>query len=225
MSDATHAVTLQVHTRSEAETRHFAQRLAHVLQAGDVVGLEGELGAGKTCFVRGLAEGMKIDPSQVSSPTFVLVHEYASPAPSAATLTHIDAYRLAGPDDLESIGFRDILAAKDAVIAIEWPSRIAAALPAERITVAIEAVSDIERNIRISAPPSFEARLTRIGATATVASNARRTQCRTCGKAIDAGIRTYPFCSDRCRMADLGGWFSGGYKMSRPLQNDDELSE
>ena len=224
MSEAAPCVTLQVHTRSETETRHFAQRLAYVARAGDIIGLEGELGAGKTCFVRGLAEGLGIEPAQVSSPTFVLVHEY-TPRNGEATLAHIDAYRMASADDLESIGFSEMLQARDSIIAIEWPSRIVSSLPVDRINVAIEAVGDTERLIRLSAPASFQDRLSGIGATATDAPNARQVQCRRCGTPIDAGVRTYPFCSDRCRMADLGGWFRGAYKMTRPMQRSDEELE
>jgi tRNA threonylcarbamoyladenosine biosynthesis protein TsaE len=212
-------VTAQAHTRSEAETRMLARTLAQALKPRDVIALEGELGAGKTCFTRGIAEGLGIDPAKVSSPTFVIVHEYEG---QRLTLVHIDAYRLAGPDDLEAIGWSEIVSDDDAVIAIEWPSRIAAALPRERIEVALQSVSESERLIRFTAPASVADRLAGLGAGPPNAPAARSQPCRTCGKPIDAGLRTWPFCSDRCRMADLGAWFKGGYKVSRPLQPDDE---
>jgi len=212
-------VTAQAHTRSEEETHMLARTLAKSLKPRDVVALEGELGAGKTCFTRGLAEGLGIDPAGVSSPTFVIVHEYAG---ERLTLVHVDAYRLAGPDDLEAIGWGELMNDDAIVIAIEWPSRIAAALPHERIEVGLQSVSDHERLLRFTAPASLADRLAALGATPSTAPAARSQPCRTCGKAVDAGLRTWPFCSDRCRMADLGGWFRGGYKMSRPLQPDDE---
>lgn len=226
MSDHARAFTVEVHTRSEAETRHFAARLARFLQPGDLLAIEGELGAGKTCFVRGLAEGLDLEPSQVSSPTFVIAHEYAS-ASGKAALAHIDAYRITGEADLETIGFSEMLRTGDAIIAIEWPSRIASSLPDDRIDVRLDAVGDrgSERLIRLSAPASHAQRLGRINAKTSDARDARKTHCRTCGKSIEPGVRTHPFCSDRCRMADLGGWFAGGYKMSRPMQADEEFSD
>ena len=78
-------------TRSEAETRAVARRLAAGLRAGDVVLLSGDLGSGKTAFVKGLAEGLHIDPDEVSSPTFALLHEYRG---GSLTLYHADLYRL-----------------------------------------------------------------------------------------------------------------------------------
>jgi tRNA threonylcarbamoyladenosine biosynthesis protein TsaE len=219
MSDPADNLALQVHTRSAAETQHMAAGLAGVLRAGDVVSIEGELGAGKTCFVRGLAQGLGINPASVSSPTFVIAHEYDGPR---IRLTHIDAYRIASADDLETIGWSEMLAARDAVIAVEWPSRIASSLPGGRIDVAIDVVSESERLIRISAQRAFNDKLQGIGLQPTNSPNTRQVKCRTCGKAIDAGVRTYPFCSDRCRMADLGGWFTGAHKLSRPMQADEE---
>src|SRR5215216_6169259 len=92
-------------TRSEEETAAVARELASRLKAGDVLLLSGNLGAGKTAFVRGLAEGLGIDPSEVSSPTFTLVHEYRG---DGLTLYHADLYRLerAATDDLglEEVG-------------------------------------------------------------------------------------------------------------------------
>jgi tRNA threonylcarbamoyladenosine biosynthesis protein TsaE len=218
MSDDAAKLTLQAHTRSAEETQHLAARLATALEVGDVVALEGELGAGKTCFVRGLAQGLGVDPSLISSPTFVLVHEHEG---TRVPLTHIDAYRITSADDLETIGWSEMLASKDSVIAVEWPSRIATSLPARRIDVTIETVSEYERLIRITAPREMHDRLRRVGLTATGSPNTRAVKCRTCGKPIDAGVRTYPFCSDRCRMADLGGWFTGAHKLTRPMQAED----
>ena len=105
-------------SHSEHETQTLAREFAATLKAGDVVLLSGDLGAGKTTFVRGLAEGLGINPADVSSPTFTLVHEYRG---RDLTLYHADLYRLerAATDDLglEEIGV------KDGVLAIEWPDR------------------------------------------------------------------------------------------------------
>jgi len=130
-------------TRSESETEALARALAETLQAGDVVLLSGDLGAGKTTFVRGLAEGLGIDPREVSSPTFTIVHEYRG---EGLTLYHADLYRLerAATDDLglEEIGV------KDGVLAIEWPDRLSHQLPGARV-VRLEVVNDSSRRITI----------------------------------------------------------------------------
>src|SRR6186997_3269939 len=111
-------------TQSEEETHKVARDLAARLSRGDVLLLSGDLGAGKTTFVRGLAEGLAIDPAEVSSPTFTLLHEYTG---GRLTLYHADLYRLtrSATDDLglEEAGIRD------GVLAIEWPDRLSHAMP------------------------------------------------------------------------------------------------
>lgn len=128
-------------TRSEDETVGVAKRLAAGLAAGDVLLLSGDLGAGKTAFVRGLAKGLGIDPAEVSSPTFTLVHEYRG---GRLTLYHVDLYRLdrAATDDLglEELGVRD------GILAIEWPERLTHRLPGAR-EIRIEIVDDLTRRI------------------------------------------------------------------------------
>ena len=131
----------------EAETEAIAAELAGTLAPGTLVALEGDLGAGKTRFVRGLARGLGHDAAQVSSPTFVIEHRHA--APGAVPLVHIDAYRLRGPADLEALGWDELLASRAAVVALEWPSRIAAALPACRVTVHLRDRGEGSREIRI----------------------------------------------------------------------------
>ncbi len=105
--------------------------------AGDVVALSGELGAGKTQFVRGLAAGMGIDPAAVASPTFVIVHEYPA-APDRPVLVHIDAYRIHSLEDLESIGW-DLTGGSElrrgAVVVIEWADRLRGTLGEDLLTV------------------------------------------------------------------------------------------
>ena len=130
-------------TASEEETQAIARELSATLRAGDVVLLSGDLGAGKTTFVRGLAEGLGIDPREVSSPTFTLVHEYRG---NGLTLYHADLYRLerAATDDLglEEIGV------KDGVLAIEWPDRLTHELPGATV-VRLDVVDDASRRITI----------------------------------------------------------------------------
>ena len=108
-----------VTTHSEAETRGFARDLAFRLNAGDIVLLYGDLGAGKTAFVKGLAEGLGIDADEVTSPTFTLVHQYRG---ERLPLVHVDLYRL-DRAELEDIGL-DPDIANDGVMAIEWAERL-----------------------------------------------------------------------------------------------------
>ena len=103
-------------TASEAETTAAGRELAASLRTGDVVLLTGPLGAGKTAFVRGLAEGLGCDPGDVSSPTFTIIQEYAG----RTTLQHVDLYRLT-PVEVDDLGLDELLSA--AVVAIEWPDR------------------------------------------------------------------------------------------------------
>jgi tRNA threonylcarbamoyladenosine biosynthesis protein TsaE len=128
---------------SEEETAAAARTLANDLQAGDVLLLSGTLGAGKTAFVRGLAEGLGIDPLEVSSPTFTLVHEYRG---GRLTLYHVDLYRLerAATDDLGL----DELGVRDGVLTIEWPDRLTHALAGAR-HVRLDIIDDTTRRISI----------------------------------------------------------------------------
>jgi len=130
-------------TRSEAETAAVARELATTLRAGSVVLLSGNLGAGKTAFVRGLAAGLGIDPDEVSSPTFTLIHEYRG---GRLTLYHVDLYRLerAATADL---GLEE-LGVSDGVLAIEWPDRLSHGLSGAT-GVRIDIVNDETRAITI----------------------------------------------------------------------------
>lgn len=106
-------------TRSEAETVALAAGLARAFRGGEVVLLSGELGAGKTAFVRGLAEGVGADPEEVSSPTFVLLTRY----PGRLTLHHADLYRLRGDGDEAELGLEE-LPGPTGVLAVEWAERL-----------------------------------------------------------------------------------------------------
>lgn len=146
-----------LNSTSEAATIELARKLGRRLRAADVICLYGPLGAGKTCFVRGLAKGMGLDVSAISSPSFLICHEYNGRA--ELRLTHLDAYRLAGSDELETIGWDDLRAAPHTVLAIEWASRIESALPKERIDVTLDHTAVDARRITIDAPDSLASRL------------------------------------------------------------------
>ena len=134
--------TLTIETDSPEQTMRVGETIGRHCTAGDVIALQGELGAGKTQLVRGLAVGMGLSPRLVSSPTFVMVQEYepAEDEGNKPVLVHIDAYRISSPDELETIGWtghgeelRD-----NAVVAIEWAKLIRPALGEDLLWVEIE---------------------------------------------------------------------------------------
>lgn len=139
-------MTRTIHSASEAQTMALAAALGRRLSSGAVVCLYGELGAGKTRFVQGLAAGIGVDPNTVSSPTFVICHEYRG---AALRLAHIDAYRLHSVDELESIGWDELLGAPDTIIAVEWAARIAEALPANRLDVRMDHEGPTQRCVTL----------------------------------------------------------------------------
>jgi tRNA threonylcarbamoyladenosine biosynthesis protein TsaE len=138
---------LYLETSSEAETSAAGERLASALLPGDVVLLFGELGAGKTAFVRGIARGLGAAPEDVSSPTFTIVQEYPG---TRATLYHVDLYRLEAVE-VEDLGL-DELASGDGIVAIEWADRWAGR-PDDAIEVRIGDEGEDRRCIAIARPP------------------------------------------------------------------------
>ena len=134
-------------TRSQEETERLAEALAVRLRAGDVLLLSGPLGAGKTAFVRGLARGLGIDPDEVSSPTFTLLHEYGG---GRLRLFHADLYRL-GSGGAEDLGLEEA-GVRDGVLAIEWPDRLTHPF-ADAIEVTFAVVDETTRDIRIGLDP------------------------------------------------------------------------
>lgn len=133
-----------VHSKSRQETVDFAERFAKELPKGAVIAFLGDLGAGKTAFVSGLAKGLSID-CDVSSPTFAICNQYIGKDNS---LYHFDMYRVDGWDDLYSTGFFDCLDT-GAYVAVEWSENIYGALPDDAIIVDIKKISDNEREFRI----------------------------------------------------------------------------
>ena len=120
---------------SEAETRALAARLGNELSPGSVIAMHGQLGAGKTCFVTGLARALGVT-QPVTSPTFTVINEYAARLP----LYHMDLYRIGDPDELWALGFDDYLS-PDGITVIEWPERAGDLLPPQTINVQIEVAS------------------------------------------------------------------------------------
>lgn len=133
-------------THSSDETRDLGRKLGQLLQPGDLLCLQGDLGAGKTTLTQGLAEGWGSADS-VSSPTFVMVNLYR--AADGAPLYHMDAYRIESLPEAAQLGLDDMLA--EGALILEWPERIEALLPKERIWMTLTHVSETERQIEISA--------------------------------------------------------------------------
>lgn len=134
-------------SHAEEDTAAIGRELAQTLAADAVVLLSGDLGAGKTAFVKGLAEGLGIDPGEVSSPTFTLIQEYRG---GRLTLYHIDLYRLT-PREVDDLGLDDLIV-EGGVVAVEWPDRWSNA-PPEAVRVTLTASGDTDRTIEIARAP------------------------------------------------------------------------
>ena len=147
--------TVQRTSVSEQETLRLAAALGEQLSGGELISLEGQLGSGKTCFVRGLAIGLGLDATQVCSPSFIICREYSN---SRLNLVHVDAFRLKGPHELDAIGWDELLESNDQVIAVEWPSRIREALPLDPIDVTLEPTGETSRLITLTASPEIARR-------------------------------------------------------------------
>lgn len=209
---------LEIISPSEQRTEEIAADLAAALKGGDVVALYGDLGAGKTCFVRGLASGLGIDPMAVSSPTFIILQEYGAARVGAPSIAHLDGYRLQGLDELETIGWNELLERENCIIAVEWAERFEPLLPAERIDVHLAHLEVGARRITLTAAPALE---DRVGALRMIEQGG--SACPVCDRPVTKESPAYPFCSKRCRLADLGNWFGGRYRISRAARNDDWL--
>jgi tRNA threonylcarbamoyladenosine biosynthesis protein TsaE len=137
-------VTKTITTQSEDETAAAGRELAATLAAGDVVLLYGDLGAGKTAFVRGLAEGLGVSRDEVSSPTFTLIQEYRG---GRLPLFHVDLYRIEDPREFDELGLDEI--AEDGVLAIEWAERLPVP-PPNAIRISIEHTGQTQRRVTIA---------------------------------------------------------------------------
>ncbi len=131
-------------THSVSETENAARSLAQELRPGDLLAFTGGMGAGKTAFIRGLADGLHVR-GEVSSPTYAIVNEYRGDPP----LYHFDMYRVESEDDLYTTGFYDYLDAGNAILAVEWSENITDFLPDDTIYVDIIPLSDHDRKITI----------------------------------------------------------------------------
>ena len=130
-------------TTSVEETMDVGARLAKTLDAGAVVALDGDLGAGKTHLVKGLARGLGYDPHTIRSPTFTIVQEHVG---GRLPLYHFDAYRVASPGEFVDLGFEEYVYG-DGITVIEWPSKVESLIPDDALWLRMEHVSESERRI------------------------------------------------------------------------------
>ncbi len=134
-------------TYEPEQTRVLGLQFGEALKGGMVLALEGDLGCGKTVFVKGLAEGLNVpEDIYVTSPSYTLIHEY----PGRLPLFHIDLYRIENAVDIDELGLFDIMGGKN-VVAIEWAERIRDALPAGGMTLRFEILNDEIRKISMRA--------------------------------------------------------------------------
>jgi tRNA threonylcarbamoyladenosine biosynthesis protein TsaE len=143
-------------TQSPQETIQKASDFAKELKAGDIVLLEGELGAGKTTFVKGLAKGLKAKMDKVVSPTFVLMNVYKGRIP----IYHFDLYRLERPEEIASLNIDEYLGA-EGVAVIEWPKRLGDQMPQNTYLIELKHKNELEREICVSSPLKPQQRTSR----------------------------------------------------------------
>ena len=137
-------------TSSETETANVGRDLAATLSAGDVVLLFGDLGAGKTAFVRGLAEGLGVQRDDVSSPTFTLIHEYRG---GRLALLHVDLYRLNDAREIDDLGVDEL--GSGGVVAIEWAEKLPRGWPGAYVVRITHGDGD-RRSIDITNSPTHQ---------------------------------------------------------------------
>ncbi len=137
-------------TKTEEETINFAKNLAESFNGGEILCLEGDLGAGKTIFSKGVAKGLRY-AKNVNSPTFVVMKVYniKNNKKGIKNLVHIDAYRLQSAEDIETIGGTEYFDKKNTITIIEWPKNIIDAIPKLAIWIKIKNVSEKEREITV----------------------------------------------------------------------------
>lgn len=131
---ATDGDLLPATAATPADTEHLGRRLARILAPGDVVALYGDLGAGKTVLVRGICEGLGLDPDEVTSPTFTILHEYCD---ARAPIYHFDAYRVERLDEFYGLGYEEYFFG-DGISIVEWADRVEPLIPDHAIRIRID---------------------------------------------------------------------------------------
>ena len=142
---------IAIRTGNEQNTRELGRKLASSLRVGDVIGLDGELGTGKTQLAAGVCRGLGVT-GEVTSPTFSLIHEYAGRLPVA----HLDAYRVRDADEFLSLGVSELW--EEAVVLVEWASKVRDALPADTLFVTGRELAGGQREWTLAVPDAWTAR-------------------------------------------------------------------
>ncbi len=228
MAEPTHLIRIDL--PDEEATERLGEIVAELARFPACVTLEGDLGAGKTRLARGLAHGLGLDRNEISSPTFVIHVEHLPETANGPRLSHLDAYRVGDVEELEAIGFEELLTDPRRLVAIEWAGRVSTALPAERIEIRLDhrgpkARSALIVDRRADAAARLrlrEALEARAAAWSTMLGSERT--CPTCGGPCERADAR-PFCSERCRLVDLQSWFGGEFSISRPLDASDLLDD
>lgn len=206
-------------SRSEAESAVIGTTLGKLLRSGDVILLDGPLGAGKTTLIRSIAAGMGLDTQAVASPTFVMIHEYRRE--TGPNLIHVDAYRIRDAEELDTLGWDTVTAQvrkPTAALIIEWAERLhGKSIPSsDPVRFRIDHVDPTTREMDFTIPDSWSARPGLADLTAR-----RATTCPITGQRVEPDSPTYPFASAKARMADLNRWFTGSYQVSRDATDAD----
>lgn len=149
MSPILDAHSIECPSHSPEQTQRLGVRLGELLRAGDMVCLEGTLGAGKTCLAQGIGRGCGVAESLIS-PTFTLIHEYQRPQDDSR-LYHVDLYRISGAQEALGLGLGDYVDDEAAITLIEWPERARELLPQERLWVVLRHVEMYKRILLLSA--------------------------------------------------------------------------
>lgn len=203
--------TQEILLEDPRRTHELGRAIGAACLGGEHLCLRGDLGAGKTTLVRGLAEGLGVDPGSISSPTFTILHEHRG-GHGGLGLVHADLYRIGDADELEALGWEELRSDGSMVLAVEWPERVPEALPAPAMVLTLQhgpepTARHLRLDVSVRAPHLLVAAVAR--------------PCRSCGGEVAPASSFAPFCSDRCRLADLGNWFGGRYAISREIEEDD----
>jgi len=134
-------------THSPSETQAIGEQLAKLCKGGEIICLSGDLGTGKTTFVKGIARGLKIDEKKVNSPTFVIMNLYEE---GRLPLYHFDFYRLERPEEIGGVGYDEFLYG-NGVAVIEWAERFGALMPPENLAIHLAHAGDHDRTLKITA--------------------------------------------------------------------------
>lgn len=210
--------TLTTFTSHPDATAALAAALTQLCQPGDVILLEGELGAGKTAFARGVAQGLGLPAKAVSSPTFGVMHIHQTTHPTIKRLLHVDAYRLTDSSQLDNIGWDQGFDAAtrrptQALAVIEWPSRIADTLPPahECIEVMLSYDAEDRRKLIIRLPPAVLSKAASTPQSAALLdafATRPPLRCPTTHRWVLPTSPSYPFFDERAQQADLYRWLA-----------------